>query len=165
MKPGLFRCGSIALYVSSIPLANWLVEQFGVIGPRAIQAPAGVFVIGLTLAARDLVQWTSGKAVSLGLMSVGLLLSWWVANPALALASAAAFVCSEGLDYAIFTKLRRRPIGAVVASGVFSAVLDSLIFLVIAFGSLAYLPGQLLGKVIGVGMGASIAKLGRRAVG
>ena len=54
---------------------------------------------------------------------------------------------SELADLGVYTPLRRkRLILAVLASGVVGAVIDSAAFLWLAFGSLAYLPGQVAGK-------------------
>ncbi len=63
------------------------------------------------------------------------------------LASATAFLLSEMADLAVYTPLaRRRLVLAVVASGFIGLVIDSLIFLWLAFGSLQFLPGQIIGK-------------------
>ena len=70
-----------------------------------------------------------------------------LAPPALVLASAAAFLLSELADLAVFTPLVRRGlIVAVVASSVVGLVVDSVVFLWLAFGSLEFLLGQIVGK-------------------
>jgi hypothetical protein len=62
-------------------------------------------------------------------------------------ASTAAFLLSELLDFAIYTPLaRRRFITALVVSSMVGAVADSAIFLWLAFGSLDHIAGQLVGK-------------------
>jgi uncharacterized PurR-regulated membrane protein YhhQ (DUF165 family) len=54
---------------------------------------------------------------------------------------------SEFADLAVYTPLaRRRFVAAVVASSLVGLLVDSIIFLWLAFGSLAFLPGQILGK-------------------
>lgn len=68
-------------------------------------------------------------------------------NTSLALASGLAFLLSEMLDLLVYTPLQRRNlVGAVVASNLVGVVVDSLVFLTIAFGSLALLEGQIIGK-------------------
>ncbi len=63
------------------------------------------------------------------------------------LASATAFFLSELADFAVYTPLqRKRLITAVFASSVVGLVVDSMIFLYLAFGSLEFLPGQVVGK-------------------
>ena len=61
--------------------------------------------------------------------------------------TAAAFLLSEAADFAVYTPLaRRRLVLAVVASSLVGLVVDSLIFLWLAFGSLDFLVGQIVGK-------------------
>jgi uncharacterized PurR-regulated membrane protein YhhQ (DUF165 family) len=63
------------------------------------------------------------------------------------MASAAAFLLSEFADFAVYTPLaRRRLVAAVVASSVVGLVVDSVVFLWLAFGSLEFLAGQIVGK-------------------
>ncbi|MGI5220601.1 VUT family protein [Nocardia sp. CA-290969] len=115
-----------------------------------LMAPAGVFVVGPALVLRDGVQYLWGKQVALAALAVGALASYLIASPAVATASAVAFAVSELADFVIFTWLAPRWTRAVLLGGIAGAVLDSMLFLWIAFGSLALLPGQVLGKAYGV---------------
>jgi uncharacterized PurR-regulated membrane protein YhhQ (DUF165 family) len=64
------------------------------------------------------------------------------------IASAAAFLLSEFADFAVYTPLaRRRLVLAVVASSILGLVVDSIVFLWLAFGSLDFLVGQIVGKL------------------
>jgi uncharacterized PurR-regulated membrane protein YhhQ (DUF165 family) len=77
---------------------------------------------------------------------VGALLSALV-SPQFAAASGVAFLVSEAADFAIYTPLREKNwILGVALSNVAGLVLDSALFLIIAFGSLEFMPGQVLGK-------------------
>ena len=59
-----------------------------------------------------------------------------------------AFLLSEFADFAVYTPLaRRRLVAAVVASSIVGLVVDSIVFLWLAFGSLEFLFGQIVGKV------------------
>jgi hypothetical protein len=63
------------------------------------------------------------------------------------IASGVAFLLSELADLAVYTPMaRRKLIAAVVASSVVGLVVDSIVFLWLAFGSLEFLPGQVIGK-------------------
>ena len=65
----------------------------------------------------------------------------------IAWSSAVAFFISEIADLAVYTPLaRRRLIVAVLASSVVGLVVDSIVFLWLAFGSLDFLLGQVVGK-------------------
>jgi uncharacterized PurR-regulated membrane protein YhhQ (DUF165 family) len=70
-----------------------------------------------------------------------------LAPPSLVLASGVAFLLSEFADLAVYTPLaRRRLVLAVVASSIVGLVVDSIVFLWLAFGSLDFLLGQVVGK-------------------
>ena len=141
----------------TIPAANWLIGHVGTVcapnGPCLIpvapglMAPSGVLMIGVALVLRDLVQRRLGVGYSAGAVIVGALLSAWVAPPSLVIASGVAFLLSELADLAVYTPLaRRRLLAAVVASSFVGLVVDSIVFLWLAFGSLTFLPGQIVGK-------------------
>lgn len=137
-------------YAATIPTANLAVEHFGPIpvwfGP--VLAPSGVLFAGLALALRDAVRELLGKAAVLAVIAAGVVFSFALSAPALALASAASFALSETLDFAVYEKLRKRGmVLALAASNVAGLIADSVTFLLIAFGSLAFLPGQILGKM------------------
>jgi len=152
-------------YVGTVIAANWLVQHFGVIPVGfGMSGPAGVYVVGLALVLRDYVQWSLGKRWMLLALAVGAALSFLVADPHLALASLAAFTFSELADFALFTWIAPRWGAAVAIGGAVGAVADSVIFLSIAFGSLAFLPGQILGKVYGIAFAVAVIAARRRAV-
>lgn len=142
-----------AAYLATIIAANWAVRRFGAIPVGfGLLAPAGVWFVSAALVLRDAVQYTLGKPVALGVMAIGVALSVVVAGPQLALASGAAFAVSETVDFALFTWIAPRWALAVAAGGFAGLVADSIMFLSIAFGSLAFLPGQVLGKSYGVAL-------------
>lgn len=147
----------LALFVLTIPLANWMVGNVGTIcipqGPclvpvaPGLKAPSGVLMIGLALVLRDLVQRRLGAKAALGAIVAGTILSALVAPQAIVLASATAFLISELADFAIYTPLQKRDfVLAVAASSFIGLVLDSILFLWLAFGSLDFLAGQIVGK-------------------
>ena len=70
-----------------------------------------------------------------------------MAPRALVIASTAAFLLSEFADFAVYTPLaRRRLVLAVFASSAVGLVVDSIVFLWLAFGSMQFLEGQIIGK-------------------
>lgn len=144
----LRAAATLTAYIATIPAANWLVTEYGLVPVGlGLTAPAGVYLVGLALVLRDLAREAAGRAAVVAAIAVGAALSYWLASPALALASAAAFAIAETLDFAVYEPLRQRGLPvAMAASNAVGLAADSLIFLWLAFGSLAYLPGQLLGK-------------------
>jgi uncharacterized PurR-regulated membrane protein YhhQ (DUF165 family) len=147
----------LVLFCLTIPAANWMIGHVGTTcvpkGPclvpvaPGIMAPSGVLMIGAALVLRDLVQRRLGVASGVGAILVGAAISAALAPTALVIASATAFLLSEAADFAIYTPLaRRRLVLAVVASSMAGLVVDSLVFLWLAFGSLDFLLGQIIGK-------------------
>lgn len=147
----------LAAFALTIPAANWLIGNAGTVcapnGPCLIpvlpglMAPSGVLMIGVALVLRDLVQRRLGVGYSAGAVIVGALLSMLLAPPSLVVASGVAFLLSEFADLAIYTPLTRRGlVGAVVVSSIGGLVVDSIVFLWLAFGSLEFLAGQVVGK-------------------
>jgi len=147
----------LAAFIACIPIANWMIGNVGTTcirnGPclvpvaPGLMAPSGVLMIGLALVLRDLVQRRLGRPWSLGAVAVGAILSGAVAPPSLVIASAVAFFFSELADFLVYTPLqRRRFVTAVIASSLAGLVVDSVIFLWLAFSSLEFLWGQVIGK-------------------
>ena len=147
----------LVAFILTIPAANWMIGNVGVVCPENspclipvgfdVMAPSGVIMVGLALVLRDLVQRRLGKLWALGAIVVGALLSALIAPRALVLASGAAFLVSELADFAVYTPLqKKRLVLAVFMSGVVGLVVDSILFLQLAFGSLDFLSGQIIGK-------------------
>lgn len=128
---------ALALFIASIPLANWTLDRYGFVDvPGLGSVASGVVWVGLAFVARDVVQLTLGKATTLAAIAFGLALSAWLASPGLALASGLAFALSELLDFSIYTPLaERRFATAVLISSVAGSFLDSALFLRVAFDS------------------------------
>lgn len=148
----------LAAFIACVPGANWLIGNLGTVcvpqGPCLIPvapgltAPSGVLLIGLALVLRDLVQRRLGKLWVLGAIIAGAALSGLVAPAELVAASAVAFLLSELADFAVYTPLQQRGlVRAVVLSSLVGLCIDSAVFLYLAFGSLDYLAGQIVGKL------------------
>jgi uncharacterized PurR-regulated membrane protein YhhQ (DUF165 family) len=149
----------LAAYIACIPIANWLIQHVGTVCPPngpclipvapGLMAPSGVLMAGLALVLRDLVQRRLGVAYGLAAIGAGTALSAALAPAPLVIASAVAFLLSELADFAVYTPLQKRGLVlAVAASSFVGLVADSLLFLWLAFGSLEFLAGQIVGKAI-----------------
>jgi uncharacterized PurR-regulated membrane protein YhhQ (DUF165 family) len=153
----------LILFIATIFGANWAIQTYGLVpvGPGLL-APAGVYFAGLAFTFRDLAQEKVGRGWIVAAIAAGAVISA-VVSTKFALASGIAFLISELLDFAVYTPLRRRNwIGAVVASNVVGLVADSILFLLLAFGSLQYLPGQIVGKAWMTVLAAGVLWLLRR---
>lgn len=147
----------LAAYILCIPAANWAIQHVGTVCPPnnpclvpvapRLMAPSGVLFVGLALVLRDLVQRRLGASFSLAAIAAGAVLSALLAPAALVVASTAAFVLSEIADFAVYTPLQKRGlVKAVLLSSLVGLVADSVVFLWLAFGSLDFLAGQVVGK-------------------
>lgn len=130
----------VYVYVVLIPLVNWSFAHVPTVpmwdggewSPMAI-------VTGLILVVRDLAQREVGHYIFIPL-ALGICVSFIMAPPAIALASALAFAVSEVIDWAIFTFTKRPLSKRILWSCGVSAPFDSLIFLV---GANMAVPGVL----------------------
>jgi uncharacterized PurR-regulated membrane protein YhhQ (DUF165 family) len=139
-----------AAYVASVVAANYLTEHYGLVSVGfGLLVTAGTFAAGVSLVARNLTQDLTGRVAVVGLMIVGVVLSWFLATPALAVASGVAFALSESTDMLVYTGLRKRGwTSALVTAGLAGALVDTLLFLHIAGFPVttAAVEGQLLVK-------------------
>ena len=135
---------SLILFILTIPAGNWVVMNVGTVCPPdspclipvwpGIMSPSAVLFAGLALILRDAVQSLLGKRWTLVAIAAGAALSGILSEPAIILGSTCAFLFSELADF------------AVVLSGLVGSIVDSVIFLSLAFGSLDFIVGQVIGK-------------------
>jgi len=151
----------LAAYIGSIALANYMIAHVGTVcrGPEGpclvpvgfgLLATSGTLMIGLSFTFRDLTQETLGRWWTLGGIVIGAVLSVLTSSPQVALASGLTLLVSETADFAVYSPLRKRHwLGAVFASNVVGLLIDTFLFLTLAFGigSLGLAAGQLVGKI------------------
>jgi uncharacterized PurR-regulated membrane protein YhhQ (DUF165 family) len=175
MRPVRARIGlaAFACFLGLIPLANWMIRHVGVVCPAdqpclvpvapGVLAPSGVVTVGAALVLRDVVQRCLGTPWGLLAICLGTALSTLVAPGSLVIASGAAFLLSEIADFAVYTPLqRRRLVLAVFLSALAGLCVDSVVFLWLAFGSLQFLAGQVVGKLWAVLVSIPFIRLLRR---
>jgi hypothetical protein len=138
---------AVALYAAAMVSANLLVVAFG---PVVVPFNA-FFLIGLDLALRDWLHlrlrvWQMGALIG----AAGLLT--YLLNPAaqnIAIASSAAFACAAVVDWLTFAAIKGNFLRRSLVSNVPAAAVDSLVFPLVAFGSLGLAPGMFLSKLAG----------------
>lgn len=143
-----FAILSALAFVGTVFGANWALAKYGFVPVGfGLEAPAGVYFAGLAFLLRDTTQRLGGRALVVAAILAGAACSYLV-EPVFALASGVAFLVSELADFAVYTPIAQRKfIAGVVASNFVGAVVDSVLFLWIAFGSLAFIQGQIIGKM------------------
>jgi uncharacterized PurR-regulated membrane protein YhhQ (DUF165 family) len=160
-------------FLACVPLANWMIGHAGTVcmpnGPCLIpvapglMAPSGVLMVGFALVLRDLVQRSFGPLVGLAAILIGTAASSLVAPPDLVIASGVAFLLSELADFAVYTPLQRRGLVlAVLASSAVGLVVDSVVFLSLAFHSLDFIAGQIVGKAWALAISIPLVRMVRR---
>jgi uncharacterized PurR-regulated membrane protein YhhQ (DUF165 family) len=122
-------------YLLSIVFANWLVQLFGIIKLGPFQVPAGVVLIGFTFTLRDIVQRYFGKTWVWLYMLAATVITMGL-NERIAIASGAAFLISETIDFLIYTwkagdwSWNKR----IMVSNAVSTPVDSFLFVWFVFG-------------------------------
>lgn len=155
---GMKKVGFVAtiLFIATVWAANWAVTHYGVVSVGfGLVAPAGVYFAGLAFTLRDIIHRTLGRWVVIGAIIAGSVLAYFIEANAhipggvtsIAVASAIAFLFSETADLAVYEPIRKKGwLPAVVLSNIAGIVIDSALFLWLAFGSLAFFKGQVVGK-------------------
>lgn len=146
------------LFVGTVYMANWALTQWGTVPVwPGLVAPAGVYFAGLGFLLRDWLQELGGRLWVVGAILAGAFLSFLLGanatipggHTSIAVASGCAFLLSELADFSVYTPLRERSLSAAVGlSQVAGATVDSILFLTLAFGSLALFWGQFVGKTL-----------------
>lgn len=134
---GIIWC---CLYLLSIVGVNMGFEHLPIIETKLGPVPAMAFFVGLVFIFRDYAQRYAGHWVLLA-MGLGVVLSAAMANPAIAMASAAAFTVGELVDWAVYSATRKPFHQRMIISSACAVPIDSSVFLlgigVASFGSIA----------------------------
>lgn len=156
MKRALTAAGLLAAYIGSIVTANWLTTRYGLVAVfPGLVTTAGTVVIGGVIMTRDFLQDAIGRLGVLAALLAGAGLSYLISSHQIAFASGVTFLIAEGLEFAVYTPLRKRYgwgtgrwSGVVALANTTGAVADTLLFLALAGFPLtaATVGGQVLGK-------------------
>lgn len=116
-------------YIASIIVVNILFSKIPmVITPWGDAWPPVALLVGVIFVFRDFAQREAGHRVLLA-TCVGILISYVMTEPRVAVASAAAFAASETLDWLIYTITKRPFEQRVFLSSLISTPIDSMVFL------------------------------------
>lgn len=161
------KATAVGAFIACVVLANWLTATFGLIPVGfGLVATAGTYAAGLTFVFRDLIHEAGGRWLAVGAIAAGALLSWFVASPALAVASGVTFIVAELFDLAVYVPLRKRGLLiAVLVSNVVGFTLDTFLFLYLAGFPITapVVAGQLVAKATMTALGLAVLwLLGKR---
>lgn len=117
------------IYVLSIVAVNYGFSVVPMVPlPNGELWPPMSLVVGFIFVVRDFAQREIGHKV-LFAMLVGGIISWFMATPAIAVASIAAFAISELTDWAVFSFTGYRFSQRILLSSLISTPIDSMVFL------------------------------------
>ena len=141
------------VYIALIVLVNYaFVRIEPVTLPGGTLWPPVALLVGFVFVVRDYAQREIGHYV-LGAMFVGVGLSFVMANPAVAMASAAAFLISEIADWAVYSFTGRPLSQRIFYSSLLGTPVDTVVFLtMIGFfsvaGAVVMTASKLLGAIV-----------------
>ena len=138
------------LYIGLIVAVNYGFSVTPLVRlPDGTMWPPMSLAVGFIFVVRDFAQREVGHKVLLAML-VGAVLSYLMADPFVALASAAAFLVSELADWAVYTITKRPLSHRILLSSLISSPVDSVVFLaLIGHLSFAGVVAMTLSKLIG----------------
>lgn len=153
-------------FLGTVVAANIAITIWGPVPVGfGLVAPAGVYCAGLAFTLRDLLHDRCGRRAVLIAIGAGAALSAALATPRFALASAVAFAVAEVADLVVYAPLRARSwVTAITLSNLVGLVLDSALFLWLAFGSFTFLAGQVVGKLWVTALAVFVLALWTRSI-
>ena len=127
--PELIRYRSTIIYVALIVAVNWGFTAVPLVKmPGGEMWPPMSLAVGFIFVLRDFAQREVGHRILIAML-IGAGLSYVMASPFVAIASAAAFLVSEAVDWLVYT-FTRRPLSArILWSSLLGTPVDSVVFL------------------------------------
>lgn len=116
-----------ALYFGAIVLSNFMMVWLPMVSIFDVAIPPAIFVFGFVFVLRDFAQRSIGHYV-LGVMAAAAVLTYWLAGPAVAVASTTAFLVSELADWAVFSLTKKPFAQRMLLSSLVSIPVDTAVF-------------------------------------
>lgn len=144
---------SVVAYVVLIVLVNYGFSVVPLVAlPTGEMWPPMSLAVGLVFVVRDFAQRAIGHWI-LAAMVVAGILSWYMADPFIAVASVAAFAVSETSDWLVYSYSGRSFRDRVLLSSAIGTPVDSVVFLALIghlslSGVLAMTASKMVGAVV-----------------
>ena len=138
------------IYIALIVAVNWAFSVVDpVILPNGAAWPPVSLIVGFIFVSRDFAQREIGHWVIIAMLAGGAI-SYFMASPQIAMASVAAFLVAEFIDWAVYTFTGRTLSQRILLSSIVATPVDSAVFLYMAgFGSPFAVLIQTLSKLAG----------------
>jgi uncharacterized PurR-regulated membrane protein YhhQ (DUF165 family) len=117
-----------AAYISTVAAINWLFISVPPLVLFGTQLPPAILLAGAVHVLRDFSQREIGNRILIA-MAVASAISFYTASPAIAAASAFAFMISEFADWIVFTITRRKLSQRILISSAVGVPIDTALFL------------------------------------
>lgn len=115
------------VYFVAIVFSNLMMVWLPIVSISGIGIPPAIFVFGFVFVFRDFAQRAIGHYVLI-FMAFAAVATYWLAGPAIAVASTTAFLVSELADWAIFTITKRPFAQRILLSSLVSVPVDTGVF-------------------------------------
>ncbi len=155
----------VALYVVSIVLVNWLFAPAQLVPGITVWSTVwgdlylANVIVGFVFVLRDYAQREIGHKVLLATLFAGVV-TYFMVDPAIAVASVTAFVLSEMADWAIYSFTKRPLQSRILISSLVAVPLDTVVFQHLAgYLTPAAFTTEVLSKALGVAVVWYLLKL------
>ncbi len=155
----------VALYVVSIVLVNWLFAPAQLVPGITVWNTVwgdlylANVIVGFVFVLRDYAQREIGHKVLLATLFAGVV-TYFMVDPAIAVASVTAFVLSEMADWAIYSFTKRPLQSRILISSLVAVPLDTVVFQHLAgYLTPAAFTTEVLSKALGVAVVWYLLKL------
>lgn len=144
-------------YVAAIVLCNAGFVHIPLLTlPGGEKWPPMSLLVGFVFVLRDLAQRDIGHRIWWAMLA-GVALSYWMASPKVALASAVAFLIAESVDWAVYTFSKLTMQERILWSSIVATPIDSIVFLAMighlsVSGVVAMTVSKMLGAMVVVSM-------------
>lgn len=140
----------VAVYIAAIVLVNWLFVAVAPWPTAMGDLYLANLVVGFVFVLRDYGQRQVGHRILLATLVAGVI-TYFMVDPAIALASITAFALSETTDWAVYSFTRRPLQQRILLSSLVSVPLDTLAFQYLAnYLTPAAFTTEVLSKALGV---------------
>lgn len=139
-----------ALYVAAIALVNWMFTSIAPWPTPLGDLYLANIMVGFVFVLRDYAQREVGHRVLLA-TAVGGVITWFMVDPIIAVASITAFILSESADWGVYSFLRRPLSQRILISSLIAIPLDTLAFQYLAgYLTPAAFMTEIASKAVGV---------------
>jgi queuosine precursor transporter len=116
-----------ATYIGSIVVSNLLLQWLPMVEVLGVMIPPAIATFGFVFVFRDFAQREIGHGVLVA-MIVAAALTYFLAGPAIAVASLVAFSIGELVDWCVYSLLKRPFSQRVAISSIAGVLVDTFVF-------------------------------------